>query len=1548
MATIKLEEITTQYRSFVPDQVLTAEQLNTIIDYFEDQNRLTRVCLSGVGIVCGLDISYIANTSITVSKGCGVTTDGDLVKYEGKVYTHFKLFEDREAAYTKFQNIGNILELVTAEQSEEVEAASLNTLTGIANKVLVLYLENYAKEETPCTSIDCDTQGKEQVAKIRMLLLDKTDVETINDTDAVFSKHNNIENYLALPKVYVKRVILNQNNSKKYLNLLIDYFKSIKTAPSPISDLKTGISSLFTNFNRLLQVDKPAVKLKVISQGIDSIFDFSIKSVPIDIQYRYDILKDLEETYEEIKRLLFDIRVVCCPSETSFPKHLLLGELVPDEAFLICRHQFYPSRIIPNADARLKEIRNLMDRMYHMVQEYEFNFKELIKITPSKDYIFDLSDRSIPYYYQTSEELIKVWDHSKTLKYEHESNLGYNSQHLSSLSPIQNPLDYCLNKYNFYRIEGHLGRDYRNALQSINKIKVEKGLAFDVKVLSIGETLSDIDITEYNCHFDDLNTILLAFLKEQKCLFQDVARFFSGFSTKDPGNNKYYAVDDFGRNVRSESMEKAQPKKDLKIRNALSFLEEKVIFEANRDFEVVAAQPIMYQPIEIVEENLYKDEDVIGAVIMEAIIENPDREPDTLIRVVEDKIKDNAAINELDEETKEVTVRLPYELLTYARATARSIPTSISELNDTRLNRFTVTVRELCNLVERYQKRINTIFYRSQQGNYSRRGFESRIELLLNQLTVNCCASEKIQVLLDDIQKRKEEILAQKTLAKFVEKHPALEHKAGVQPGGTFVMVYKGKGDRELNVPEVSQGTVLADFALPYLCCSDCAPINFIIPAQKVSLRLPVAFICLDDSTQPILFEVIPEDGEVKADVPDRFEGGVKQNDDGKYVFDARDLSPELHGEEIKFTVNNQLTEAKITVFKKPVFDFEIDAIVYDYEKGIVQVTFGVTGDELPEGVSFEWDFGDDTPNNVTTEDTIVHTYRLASIEDNVVTVSLIASNGPCEPSITKDIEFEEQEININFESGNICLGSEPEIIGYSVTPIDADVETEVSGITILEGNRIEIDPAIFNDFDEALVFSVNGQTIEDEEAGSVIVWKKPQFGVLFEPDPIEIPEGVDSVEVTFTLENLNDFNEDPFDYRWIFNGIDEDDRGLSVTKTFIDLDSSDTNPVIHVELRLSGDGDPCGPDSVDEEIPITVIPRPEIRLEKDDFCINDNQRYVFIITPEGAEPTITGSGVTRRNGRFEFIPSNSNLGTISFTVDGEPSDYRASVHSIPETVIFYTGNQNEFFIGAQRNPEEHWVFDWIDLTVLNQDGSEVDSSLIEVNNNFVSLRGDNLNFNEAQVSLVVRRFVSDQATCENTFTENIVLREIPCATLQFGLVNIVHESLRNIINDDGINTENETLIAFMKAMLEEYRFFSDPENKDLYQSPFDNTFEHFDLFFDNNEPNWTDDTIVTDEDKQLFQGLLQYIFYLITNVTNCGDVDLERYSQRIREILENVGVDPQNDVNRFVRGSFVNETGDTVNISREVTVADVSRNITNNRINFNGFLNTINRIDGQ
>ncbi|HCQ76498.1 MAG TPA: hypothetical protein DIV44_06780, partial [Leeuwenhoekiella sp.] len=133
-----LHQITPDYRAFVDDQVLTSGQLNEFLDYFEDQQRLTRICLNGVGIVCGFEVSLNAATkTIAITPGCGITTDGDLIKLlvdakktptddestqnltyktlakEAIHYTHFRSFEDDFAQYDAFRTTSSNIDTNT-------------------------------------------------------------------------------------------------------------------------------------------------------------------------------------------------------------------------------------------------------------------------------------------------------------------------------------------------------------------------------------------------------------------------------------------------------------------------------------------------------------------------------------------------------------------------------------------------------------------------------------------------------------------------------------------------------------------------------------------------------------------------------------------------------------------------------------------------------------------------------------------------------------------------------------------------------------------------------------------------------------------------------------------------------------------------------------------------------------------------------------------------------------------------------------------------------------------------------------------------------------------------------------------------------------------------------------------------------------------------------------------------------------------------------------------------------------------------------------------
>ena len=64
----RLDAVTTDYAVFERDQVLTHEQLNSVAEYLDDQSRLTRTQLLGVGIVGGL-LPALGKGRITIGKG---------------------------------------------------------------------------------------------------------------------------------------------------------------------------------------------------------------------------------------------------------------------------------------------------------------------------------------------------------------------------------------------------------------------------------------------------------------------------------------------------------------------------------------------------------------------------------------------------------------------------------------------------------------------------------------------------------------------------------------------------------------------------------------------------------------------------------------------------------------------------------------------------------------------------------------------------------------------------------------------------------------------------------------------------------------------------------------------------------------------------------------------------------------------------------------------------------------------------------------------------------------------------------------------------------------------------------------------------------------------------------------------------------------------------------------------------------------------------------------------------------------------------------------
>ena len=69
------------YPVFENNQVLTSDQLNNLVKYLDQQNRLTRAQLIGIGNICGFHIKYdTTENALTITKGVGITSEGFLLE----------------------------------------------------------------------------------------------------------------------------------------------------------------------------------------------------------------------------------------------------------------------------------------------------------------------------------------------------------------------------------------------------------------------------------------------------------------------------------------------------------------------------------------------------------------------------------------------------------------------------------------------------------------------------------------------------------------------------------------------------------------------------------------------------------------------------------------------------------------------------------------------------------------------------------------------------------------------------------------------------------------------------------------------------------------------------------------------------------------------------------------------------------------------------------------------------------------------------------------------------------------------------------------------------------------------------------------------------------------------------------------------------------------------------------------------------------------------------------------------------------------------------
>lgn len=847
------------YPDFVANQVLTSAHLNDLREYLDEQTRLTRANLIGVGIACGLEVDFDGSGSITLSRGVGVTTQGYLIVEPADV----TLVSARPYTLPTDPGYGP---LVDTSQDPRVQfdlwelfpdddvpgAVPLPAVDGdLASKAVVLFLELDRAEALTCSPVDCDDRGPTVTATQRRLLVEVADLDKIisaGEANAPVHMDLDMADRLNLPDLRMPRVDVPATGvtaSEEVLHAFQQTFRANKLATA----MANALTALHKAFHPLLADDHPLDPFASFAKlyGFLDQMPTSTRQV-LFLQYYWDFFDDLLAAYDEVRWAGVDLMCVGCPPEGWFPRHLMAGVLSPaklDPARY--RHRFLRSPAVGDCVERTKRFRALFTRLVRMAASFT-NQPETagIRATPSRWGQAPLSDKAIPYYYgvKGTPPFHHLWDPTKTARGRANHNLGYRATEYVPQAPafVSTPLRFELEPNNFLRIEGHLGVGVRDVLKTLLELRTSHRLPFEVVALRTGvfDENTPVDVDDEDCRFEDIQTLYQVLHAEWQCMLRKQVRYF-------------YDLPDGAT--------------------------------ANED------------PIEVSEPLLVRGEDRLVV------------KPGTLGHVVETGLARRIAHT-----TSRFTVTAGTQ---DAPAAVYDMVAGLSELHTTVPEQIASFEPEAASgPLRRVLAAADQIRDLQTRGDFTAPGLTDH----LDEFSADCHMAQ-MNALAAERARRIRKVKQAQYLGHFLGKHPGIQHKAGVPLGGTFVLVHHAPPPQSPNQPRISpgepvgrvtegadgprlsdreakrskqifellermrddddlqgnsvvrelyktvtgmepeirrkpstvtdkiyeeavaslpDGAVIADFFLPYCCCSDCTPIQFTLPTPRLDVTARV------------------------------------------------------------------------------------------------------------------------------------------------------------------------------------------------------------------------------------------------------------------------------------------------------------------------------------------------------------------------------------------------------------------------------------------------------------------------------------------------------------------------------------------------------------------------------------------------------------------------------------------------------------------------------------------------------------------------------------
>jgi hypothetical protein len=827
------------YPVFEANQVLTKSHLNDLFEYLDEQNRLTRANLIGIGIVCGLELEFNGTTTIRLSKGCGITSEGYLILEPADVDLVAIRPYTLPADYGYPPFIGAtqpplqypLWELLDDE--DETGAVLLtDALLDLSQKAVVLFLELRRDGLRTCAPNDCDDRGAQVTATLRRLLVGIDDLDKIiaaADTSGTYLGADLTER-LHLPDLRMPRFDVRNTGPVETAEVL-RAFQEAFSANRLAAATSAALTALYAAFKPVVVDLFPTNPFTTFLNRFGFLDSSPVTTGQVRfLQYYWDLFDDLLAAYDELRWRGVDLLCACCPPAGLFPRHLMVGVLDPvkhDAADY--RHRFVRSPAAGDCADRSRQVRQLFRRLVAMPATFREEAADHgIRATPSRWGDAPVSVKAIPFYYdqQGTPPLYELWDPVKTARRRANQNLSYRATEYVPAPPafVTDPLRYDLEPNGFLRIEGHLGLNVQSALKILLSLRRSHRLPIEVVALRTGafdENMS-VDMSKEECRFRDLETLYDTLKAELDCfLVKQVEYFYELPFPPVPGAPVVIG-------------EKA-------LVPVLAVLR-------TRDPEF-RAQP-----------------GTMGYQIEAALSWRPGRASPWII-----------AVPGVPDPPGQV-----YALVGVMSDLWALLADDLRQL-------------DLAAMAERY-RRLVEIAARIEEirrsGAYDAPGLSDRLDDIIFR-----CRLDPFEALAEEWKRRLREAKQAQFLGHFLAAHPGVQHKAGVPLGGTFILVYHKppeRGEPRVNrrtlveqalgrlqhkaeladdpdlgfvfealtgkvlqpsdelvfvaadvysdaVAELDDGTVVADFFLPYICCPGCATVQYQLPAGRLQVTTTIA-----------------------------------------------------------------------------------------------------------------------------------------------------------------------------------------------------------------------------------------------------------------------------------------------------------------------------------------------------------------------------------------------------------------------------------------------------------------------------------------------------------------------------------------------------------------------------------------------------------------------------------------------------------------------------------------------------------------------------------